>query len=334
MGGPAAVILARHEPARGSFGVTSAPVRGSDHATLCAARRVLVTGHGGLAAETAARACDLAEAVGAAVDFGGLDTAQVAGPSIARIGEVTADPEDLRDRADLVVFWFCDPAADAPDFLQRFVTPATAAGRPRHAIAVGPHAVATSSAADRHLRVAADLAVDLARLLHAAVAGRAVAAGPLVAACDALRGVLDAAGCVAFVTDHRDPVGLEPWSLLGLVRTLAHAQPAFEVPLVPPGAATVVSTWRYGAAGAIARADRDGAEFRPAECDAARLVARGEVDVVVAVGPPSPAVEAAIAARGTALAVVRIVGDDAVQRSRLDALITAVHGHSRDGGAA
>lgn len=303
-------------------------------ATLTAARRALVAGGGGVGHATAALACDLAEALGAAIDFGGFETAQVAGPTIARIGEVTADPEELRDRADLVVFWFCDPTA-APGFVERFVSSATAAGHPRHVLAVGQHAVATS-AADRHLPVAGDLAVDLARLVHADMDGRSLPAyaGPLAAARDAIRAAIGTAGCVAFVTDHRDPVGVEPWSLLGLVRAVAHAKPAFEVPLAPPGAATAVSTWRHGAAGAIARADRAGAEFRPGECDAARLVARGEVDVVVAVGPLMPAVEAAIAARGTALDVIRVAGDDAAQRVRLADLLAAVRGRSGDGGAA
>lgn len=301
-------------------------------ATLVAARRVLVTGGAALPAPTATLACDLADAVGAAVDFGGPDTAHVAGPTIARVGEVTADPEELRDRADLVVFWFCDPGVEAPGFVGAFVTPATAAARPRHAIAVGPHAVATAAATTRHLPLPDAAAVDLARLLHAAALGRPVTAppGPLAAARDALHAALDAAGCVAVVTHHRDPVGLAPWSLVGLVRAVAHGKPAFEVPLAPAGAAAAVSTWRYGAAGAIARADRGGAAFRPAECDAARLVARGEVDCVVAVGPPSPAVEAAIAARGTGLVVVRIDGDDAARGSQLDALLAAVHA----GGAA
>lgn len=294
-------------------------------AALAAVRRVLVTG-GGIPAEAAARACDLAEALGAAVDFGGPETARVAGPTIARIGEVTADAAELRDRADLVVFWFCDPAADAPDFLHRFVTPATAAGRPRHALAVGPDEVATSAAADRHLPVAAADAVDLARLVHAAVAGRAVPAPPpaLAAARDAIAAALGSAGCVAIVTHHRDPLGLEPWSLVGLVRSLARARPAFEVPLAPAGAAAAVSTWRYGAAGAIAQADRAGAEFRPAECDAERLVARGEVDGVVAVGVLPDGIEGAIAARGAGLAVIRVTGDGAAIRSRLDALVAAV----------
>ena len=293
---------------------------------LAAARRVLVTGSAELAAATAARACDLAEAVAAAVDFGAIESAQTAGPTIARVGEVTADPAELRDRADLVILWFCDPAADAPDFLHRCLTSATAAGRPRHALAVGPFAVGTSAAADRHLPVAAADAVNLARLLHARVVDRVVPPPPpaLAAARDAIAAAIEAAGCVAFVTHHRDRLGLEPWSLAGLVRAITRRTPAFEVPLATVGHTATVCAWRYGAGGAIARADRDGAEFRPAECDAARLVARGEVDCVVAVGPPADAVEAALATRGGAVDVIRITGDDAALRARLDALVAAI----------
>ena len=60
-------------------------------ATLVAARRVLVTGFAAAAVETAALACDLAESLGAAVDPGAIDCGQIAGPTIARIGAVTAD---------------------------------------------------------------------------------------------------------------------------------------------------------------------------------------------------------------------------------------------------
>lgn len=321
----AAAILARDGPPPRTSRVIRAPTADPAPATLRTARRVLVTGSPALAVEAAARACDLAEALGAAVDFGGGETAQVAGPTIARIGGVTADPGELRDRADLVVFWFCDPAARAPGFLERFVTPATAAGRPRHAIAVGHDAVATAAASDRRLQVAETDAVDLARLLQLAVRGRTVRLPPaLVAAREELAAAIAAAGCAAFVTHHRDAIGLAPWSLVGLVRSIAHVTPAFEVPLGPAGDAAAVATWRYGAPGAIVRADRDGGEFRPAECDAVRLVERGEVDCVVAVGPLAATVEAALAARGSALVVHRVGGDDATIRARLDTLVAAV----------
>ena len=267
-------------------------------AALVTARRLLVTGFAAAPVETAAMACDLAEALGAAVDPGGMDCAQVAGPTIARIGAVTADPAELRDRADLVVCWFC-----GPERVAAFVTPATAAGRRRRVLAVGP----TAAVPEGHVAVPRDAAFDLARLLQAAAAGIACPApAALTIACDTLRTACTAAGCIAFVTHHDDPTGLESWSLTGLVRALAHHKPAFEVPLATgAGAAAAVCTWRYGAAGAIARADREGAVFLPSECDALRLIARGEIDAVVAAGPLPDAVEAAIAAQGQALTVIR-----------------------------
>ncbi len=294
-------------------------------AALVAARRVLVTGFAGEPAETAAMACDLAEALGAAVDPGDVDCRRVAGPTIARVGAVTADPGELRDRADLVVFWFCPPAR-AASFLSRFVTPATAAGRRRQVLAVGPEAVATR---DGHVATDRGLAVDLARLLHAAAAGIACPAPPpaLTAARDSLRAALDAAGCVAFVTCHDDPVGLEPWSLTGLVREIAHRRPAFEVPIEAEGDAAAVCTWRFGAPGAISRADRAGAAFLPAECDALRLVTRGEVDCLVALGHLPDFVEAAIVARGAGLTVLRL---DALS---LPALVNAVRARAAAGGS-
>ena len=297
-----------------------------DAETLCAARRVLVAGRGACAAATAIAACDLAEDLGAAVDFGGADTAQASGPTIARIGAVTADPLELRDRADLVIVWFCDPSVEAPGFPRHVMTPATAAGRPRLSIAVGPREVATSAATDRHLPLSAEFAVDLARLLHATVAGHPLPEPPqaLMAAREAVVAAIASAECVAFVTSHRDTVGLVPWSLVGLVRAVAEHRPAFEVPLEPAATAATVCTWRYGAPGAIASADRSGAAFRPAECDAVRLVARGETDCVVAVGRLPEALETAVVARGDAVAVIRIPEDEASARARLAELLAAV----------
>jgi hypothetical protein len=56
----------------------------------------------------------------------------------------------------------------------------------------------------------------------------------------------------------------------------------------------------------VARADRSGGVFLPAEADACRLILRGEVDAVLAVGPLLPSVEAALASRNTPLTLVRV----------------------------
>ena len=289
----------------------------SHAATRCrAARRVLVTGLVGATNEALLAACDLAETLGAAVDSGGPETARTAGPTIARIGAVTADWEELRDRADLVIFWFCDPATSHPRFIERFVAPPTGTGCSRRTVSVGPAAVLEPGSLHVHCQLPGDAAVAGARLLEAAIAGidPGPAAADNVAAVATLSSAVSAAGCVALVAGHADDrVGIEPWAVASLVRRIAHVRPAFAVPLgagiaghgAHAAGAAAICTWRYGAAGAIARADRGGAAFLPAEADAMRLVARGEVDCLIAVGGLPAPLDAAIGGRPD-LEVIRI----------------------------
>jgi formylmethanofuran dehydrogenase subunit B len=294
-------------------------------AALAAARRTLVTGLVNAAATVAVAACDLAEAAGAAVDPGSPETARVAGPILARIGGVTAAPAELRDRADLVLVWFCDPERAAPGFTARFLAPPTQAA-PRQTIVVGPRAEPPPAPA-RLLDLPAAAAVDTARLVEAIVRGlpRGDAADHAVAAAaDELAAAIAAATCVGIVTDwSADRIGLAAWSTAALVRALAHVKPAFEVPLGDrDDDAVAVCTWRYGAAGAIDRADRGGGRFRAAEDDAVRLIDRGEVDCVVVVGEPTAAVAAALE-RAAGLAVVRLPADEVALRSLVSQVAAA-----------
>jgi hypothetical protein len=263
------------------------------HATaLAAARRVLLTGLMGASVAAARAACDLAEALGAAIDLGASDLDRPAGPTIARAGAVTADPGEMCDRADCVILWGCDPAVSHP---------AIAAHLPQRATVVRmPPTPATSVAA--------------ARLLQHLVRGGEPpsATGPVVDACLAARVAIENAVCVAIVTDgSADPLGLEAWAITHLVREIAHVKPAFEIPLRAGdhAAASATCTWRYGAAGAIALADHDGSRFLPGEASARRLVERGEVDCVLAVGVVADRVEEAIARRGDGLTIIRMPAD-------------------------
>ena len=289
---------------------------------LLSARRVLVTGLANATLEATTAACDLAETLGAAVDAGLPESARAAGPTIARAGEVTAAFEELRDRADLVIFWCCDPTKSHPRFIERFVTPPLAGGRQRQTIAIGSGSVMPDASTHRHLPLARDLAVEAARWLQMRIAGRhsTLTDTPLAATCVAVEEAMQSADCVAIITgDTDDSVGLEAWSIVHLVRTIAHDKHAFQIPLgagLAAGGANVagasaVCTWRYGAAGAIARADRMGSLFLPGESDARRLISRGEVDAVVVLGRLSEPLEQAIADRGDALSLVRI--SDAVE---------------------
>jgi len=299
----------------GSGPTAAAAVAGAATA-IQAARRVLVTGLDSASPAAITAACDLAEALGAALDPGTADLASPLGPLVTRAGGITADPEELRDRADLVIAWFCDPQAERAGFRQAFLEPPLASGQPRRLLAVGPEPV---TGATLHLPLARESAVDLARLVHALLLGHEqphenTAAAALGGPCHELVAAIRAATCVGFVTTRSaDPLGLATWATRLLVRAIAHERPAFEVPLDEPtcgrgggpGAADVL-TWRYGAAGGIARADRLGAIFLPAECTAEAMIVRGEVDAVLAVGRLPEAVEAAVASRAGQLMVVRI----------------------------
>ena len=265
--------------------------------TLRSARRVLVTGLCDASLEAASAACDLAEALGAAVDFGEADVDRPAGPTIARVGAVTADPEEMRDRADLVILWGCDPAK---------ANPAVAALIPPRATVLRmPPPGADSVAA--------------ARLVHLLLRGGSPLAGGNagVEACIAARDAIQRASCVAIIThDSADQLGLERWAITHLVREIAHAKPAFEIPLGGRGhAAAAVCTWRYGAAGAIARADRDGGRFLPGEASAQRLIERGEVDCVVAVGQLAGSVAAALSRCPSGIEVIHVEADPAALRA-------------------
>ena len=276
------------------------------------ARRVLITGLTDAPLEAIAAACDLAELLGAAVDAGADDIASPAGPILLRAGGMTADLAELRDRADLVIAWFCDSAAALATVGE---AGAVAGGPRRRLVAVGPR----PPTGWEHISLDAEAAIDAARLLHASLAGHEFPAGsahaPLATGCRTLATAIGAATCVGILTQPgADPLGLAAWALARAVRCLAHAKPAFMVPLrlVPEGivdnaaGAQTLLTWRYGAGGGIARADRTGGHFRPAECDAVRLIERGEVDAVLAVGRLPAATETAIADRASDLSLVRL----------------------------
>ena len=318
----AAIAAPRPAAAAWDAAAPIAPDRATARAAdmLAGARRPLVTGLAGCTVEAVVAACDLADAVAAAIDPGVAESARAAGPTIARAGEVTAAWEELRDRADLVLFWHCDPSASHPRFGARFLDPPLAGGGRRESIAVAATPPREMRGPVRHLPAPREAAVEMARAVHLLVTGRSAAdclfmPPPLDDRCVAIHEAIRRAACVAIVTaDTADAIGLEPWSIVHLVRAIAHEKPAFQVPLgsgigagagCPAGAAAVLA-WRYGAAGAIARADRVAPRLLSGEADAARLIARGEVDVVLAVGPPSPSVGAAIAARGGDLGIVAL----------------------------
>lgn len=241
---PAATIDGR--PAAVAAAIAAAARR------LGGARRVLVTGLNDVTIEGVTAACDVAETLSAALVPADENSRHPGGPTIARCGEITAAWEELRDRADLVIFWGHDPAGSQPRFVERFVAPSLP--HPRRTIAVGTTPLRDPPSSDHtHLPLDDDDDdIDLARLLLASILDRprGVVSPRLEAAAAALHVAIDAARCVAFVTGRPDPHGLSRCGVIEIVRALSRRLPAFEIPLdAPPLApnaagAAMALTWR------------------------------------------------------------------------------------------
>ena len=280
------------------------------------ARRVLVTGLNDVTIEGVTAACDVAETLGAALSPAGENARHPGGPTIARCGEITAAWEELRDRADLVIFWGHDPAGSQPRFVERFVAPPLP--HPRRTIAVGTTPLCDPPSSDHaHLLLDDDDDdVDLARLLLASILDRprGTVSPRLEVAAAALREAIDTARCVAFVTGRPDPHGLSRCGVIEIVRALSRRLPAFEIPLdAPPLApnaagAALALTWRYGTAAGALRAVAGGAATIPPSrpVDALGLVTAGGVDAILAVGRLPPRLDDLIRGQIDPRGVIRI----------------------------
>jgi formylmethanofuran dehydrogenase subunit B len=278
---------------------------------LAKAGRVLVTGLGGAAIEGVREACFLAESLDAAIIPGSDEAGRHGGPLIARCGEITAAWEELRDRADLVLFWGHDPASTHPRFIERFVAlPLAERARDRRTISIGALSAPPST---RHLQLdGAEDEATLARVLLAGLMNRPCGDLPtgIAAAAATIRAAIDEAQCVAFVTGRHDPVGLSRWAVVELVRFLSQRLPAFEIPLPDPSAgpnaagAAAVLTWRYGtASGSGAARNAPTTSPPPSAID---LVTAGGLDAIVAVGRLPASLDAAIGRLPAPTSVIRL----------------------------
>lgn len=300
---------------------------------LACSRRVLVTGCHDATLQTTAAAADLAESLQAAFDVAAPESAMLCGPVAARVGRVTADFEELRDRADCVLLWI-DPTHSHPRFVERFLPPACGRGH-RRVFVIGAEPVDRGLPGWTDVKVPLGQAAEAATVLRLMLEERLTGQPPpsrqelpaarrgleqLFTETEVVEACLEAV-CVGVVSggDQTAATGLASMAISQLVIMLAHRKPAFEIPLsagasgAGPATAAAVSTWRFGAAGTVAVADRDGGTLSPAEADACRLIERGEVDGLVVVGQPPEAVLQAMA--GFDGLFVAVGGETLPQRS-------------------
>jgi formylmethanofuran dehydrogenase subunit B len=212
-------------------------------AILREARAPLVYGLGGTSCEAQRRAVALAEAAGAVIDVGAVASAAV-GSSTATFGEI-------RDRAELVVFWRADPAVTHPRLLERLrIDPAAM-------VVVDSQRTATADAAGAFVEVEDDF-----EALWALRGGE----GALV---ERLR----AARHVAFVHGALDE--LTALALHSLVRDLAHDRHAVTLGLRDGNArgAEDVLAWQTGFSATVDFARGFPREGAVEQVDAALVVA-------------------------------------------------------------
>lgn len=348
--------LAGAEGARaGGRPVTTAEALERAASLLAGARSVLISGLG----------CDvdgmravlrLAERLGAIVDHGASDGAFANLRAMQRSGWVTATFAEVRNRADLLLFFGTGGGPFAEVLERRLFAPEAtilADGPPvRRRLAIGPEAPADC---DIVLPWPADELHVAAALLRARIAGRPVGGSgrtrPPVATLDRIAEALRAAryGVVVWDAAAMPAEVAEPAiaNLAGLLLELNRTTRAVGLPLAASHhvvTASQVCTWQWGVPLRTA-ATAAGPEHDPQAFAAPRLLGSGRVDALLWISaferrpPPEGVPTVALLAPGpepVAADVVLEVGipgvDHAGTAFRMDPVVALPLRQLRDGG--
>jgi formylmethanofuran dehydrogenase subunit B len=296
---------------------------------LRAAKRPLVYLAPGLTNEAVREAAALADVLGAALDSVTSDTAMGAILAAQERGRASATLGEVRQRADVVVWWGVDPAHRYPRYAERYApmprgvhTPDGRASRTVIAVDVGD-ALAPADADRRFLLPPDDELATLAALRALVVAapdaGHAPQhdADPLAAAIWARARVLAPAlvggQYILVVADAEPASGASPAdhvrvsALIALVQAMNGPTRA-AISLLRAGGnrsgADAVLTAQTGYPAAV-DFSRGVPRYRPFDGTASQLAARGEIDAVVIAGRAADA-PAAVSALLTAVPAVLI----------------------------
>jgi formylmethanofuran dehydrogenase subunit B len=259
---------------------------------LLTARLPLVWGLVGSTVEAQREAVRIADRL-----RGVIDTAASAGQAGAqaafeRQGVLTASLGEVKRRANLVVFWGCDPGGAHPGFVDRYA-PARP-GRTRISVDVGP--ALGPDGVDERVALPAGREIEALVALRAFVRGRRVEAERarvLGLPLDPLRRLArQLAGCgygailvdADLPAERRDP---ERAGALGALVRDARGRARLRLlgvrgPGNPVGAESVL-TWQTGFPGAVSFAS-GAPRYGPGEWTGEAVLARGEVDAALIVG--------------------------------------------------
>src|SRR2546427_5681593 len=280
---------------------------------LARAERPLVYLAPDISCETQRAAVAIADRLGALLDS---PTGEIAAGILAsqRRGRAGATLGEIRQRADLVVFWGVDPADRSHRYASRYaVDPAGLQARDGRksrrvvAVDVGPSRGAAD--ADERVAIAPEDEVDALALMRAVVLGRAIGEDAVARVATELATRMLRARYVALVHDaepspHGSPLQTDRTeALIALAQALNGPARCALSSLRAGGnrcGAETLGTWQTGMPFAVDFASGY-PRYRP-HPRAAVLLARGGIDVALPVGSPArvPPARAAALGHGTA----------------------------------
>ncbi|QTX31710.1 formylmethanofuran dehydrogenase subunit B [Aminithiophilus ramosus] len=266
-------------------------------AILRASHSPLIYGLSSAPTEAQRRAVELADRLGAFLDSTSSVCHGPTGLAMQAVGEPTCTLGEVRNRADLLLFWGCNPAAAHPRHFARY---ATARGRltpqgrkDRTIVIVDVRPTAATKGADLFLQVRQGDDFELLTALRALVQGRPMEAPsvgglPRERLVDLAERLKTCRYGVAFMgmgltmTRGRD---LNVAELFSLVADLNEHTRFSVIPMRGHGNVTgadQVTTWQCGFPFAVSFA-RGYPQYGPGEFTAVDVLARGDADSVVVV---------------------------------------------------
>ena len=308
---------------------------------LGAARLPLVYGLVESTVEAQQGAVRLADLLGAILDTASSPAHRASLDAFERVGLLTASLGEVRRRANLIVFWACDPERLHPGFVERYAPART--GRTRLAVdlgdARGPQGI------EERLALPEGGEVDALLVLRAFVRGRRVEAAVAARAglpLEALRALatrLTSCGHGALLHDG-DPMpegrDAERAHALALLVRDVHGNARMRQVCVRAADNAVgaenVLTWQTGFPASVSFAGGY-PRYGPGEFSAERSLARREVDAVLVVGalPSSHLSDDAMNHLGR-LPVVQVGGREATGDSRARVFFPAAPFRETPGG--
>lgn len=262
---------------------------------LIGARLPLIYGLVDTTVEAQQQAVALADLLGAVVDSASSASHGSSVLAFQHSGRVSATLGEVKNRADLIIFWGVDPDASHPGFLERFTTPAPDAPTPwKLAVDVGD--ARSPRDVDDRLSVLPEREVEALWALRMLIRGRRVeesGADTLGSPLERLRefaGRLVGSGYpIIFHAGDPPPERRNPLRATALATLAAEANSKTRLRLIgirmpgnPVGAENVL-TWQTGYPFAV-HFGRGYPRYGPGEFTGEALLARSEADAALVVG--------------------------------------------------